>query len=86
MKRFSIFHLPVLSFFSSALYRDVARHWRGVCFGYLLLLLLLCWIPPMVKMHRGFAGFLRDDAPAVISQIPEIRIRDGLASTPEDRP
>lgn len=86
MKRFSIFHAPVFCFFSSAFYRDVARNWKRVCFGYLLLLLILCWIPGMIKVHLGFSGFLKNDAPAIISQIPEIRIVNGEASTPESRP
>jgi len=86
MKRFTIFKATVFCFFSSAIYRDVARYWKGVGFGYLLLLLILCWIPAMVKMHFGFSDFLKNDAPAVISQIPEIRIVDGKASTPENRP
>ncbi|MCB1231756.1 MAG: DUF1189 family protein [Verrucomicrobiae bacterium] len=85
-KRFPVFAAFFLSFFSGALYRDVATRWRGIAFGYLLLLLLLCWIPPMVKVHRGFSGFLKNDAPAVLSQIPEIRIVNGEASTPENRP
>lgn len=35
MKRYSIFHPLVLSFFSKSLYRDVAKHWRGTGLLYL---------------------------------------------------
>jgi hypothetical protein len=40
-KKYSIFHIPVFSFFSRELYRDVGMHWKGVNFLYLLLLLAI---------------------------------------------
>jgi hypothetical protein len=86
MKKFSIIHIPVLSFFSKDLYRDVGLNWKGICFGYLLLLLAICWIPMMVRMHLGFAGFVKDDAPPVVEQVPEITITDGRASIKEPQP
>jgi len=39
MKRHSVFQAPFLAFGSGSLYRDVGRNWKGVAFGYLLLLL-----------------------------------------------
>jgi hypothetical protein len=86
MKKYSIIHVPILSFFSKALYRDVGLNWKGVGFGYLLLLLAVCWIPPMVKIHRGFAEFVENEAPAVVNQVPEITITDGQASIQEPQP
>ena len=86
MKKFSIVHLPVLSFFSKDLYRDVGLNWKRICFGYLLLLLAVCWIPMMVKIHTGFAGFVKNDAPTVVEQIPEITITDGQVSIEEPQP
>lgn len=85
-KKYRIFHIPVLAFFSRALYRDVARNWKGTAFGYLLLLLALCWIPATVSLHWGFAEFAEQDAPKVVSQIPEITITDGEASIDEPEP
>jgi hypothetical protein len=86
MKKFSIIHLPVLSFFSKDLYRDVGLHWKRICFGYLFLLLAICWIPSMVKIHTGFAGFVKNDAPTVVDQVPEITITDGQVSINEPQP
>ncbi|MDH4239612.1 MAG: DUF1189 domain-containing protein, partial [Phycisphaerae bacterium] len=86
MKKFSIIHLPVLSFFSKDLYRDVGLNWKRICFGYLLLLLAVCWIPMMVKIHTGFAGFVKNDAPTLVEQIPEITITDGQVSIEEPQP
>ena len=86
MKQFSIIHIPVLSFFSKALYRDVGLYWKGVAFAYLLLLLAICWIPAMIRVHTGFSYFVDNIAPAVVEQVPEITIVDGEASIAEPQP
>ncbi|MBW8039619.1 MAG: DUF1189 domain-containing protein [Planctomycetes bacterium] len=86
MKKFSIIHLPVLSFFSKDLYRDVGLHWNRICFGYLLLLLAICWIPMMVRINTGFAEFVKNEAPRVVDQVPEITITDGQVSIKEPQP
>lgn len=86
MRKYSIFHLPVLSFFSKDLYADVALHWKGVNFLFLLLLLVLCLIPPTVKIHLAVADFVENEAPAMLDQIPEITIADGKASIEEEQP
>ncbi len=86
MKKFSIIHLPVLSFFSKDLYRDVGLNWKGICFGYLLLLLAICWIPMIIRINLRFAGFVKNQAPPVVEQVPEITITDGQASIKEPQP
>jgi hypothetical protein len=86
MKRYSIFHLPVLTFFSKDLYADIGRNWKGVNFLYLLLLLAVCWVGAMVKMHRNLNNFVINDAPPLIDQVPEITITDGQVSIKEDQP
>ncbi len=86
MKKFSIIHIPVLSFFSKDFYREVGLSWKGICFGYLLLLLAICWIPMMVKIHTGFSAFVNNQAPPFIDQVPEITITDGQVSIKEPQP
>jgi hypothetical protein len=86
MKKFSIIHLPVLSFFSKDLYREVGLSWKGICFGYLFLLLAICWIPAILRVNIGFADFVKNDAPPVVEQVPEITITDGQASIKEPQP
>jgi len=86
MKKFSVIHIPVLSFFSRDLYREVGLQWKGICFGYLLLLMAVCWIPMMVRIHMGFSGFVQNDAPSVVEQIPQITITDGQVSIEESQP
>ncbi len=86
MRRYSIFHVPALSFFSKDLYIDVGQNWKGVNFLYLLLLLAFCWIPAMINLHRGISNFVNNEAPAVVNQVPEITITDGQVSIKETQP
>lgn len=86
MKRYSILHAPVLSFYSEALYRDVCFRWKGTGLAYLFLLLALCWIGPAVKFQLGLAEYLDNEAPKVVSQIPTLTFRDGNASTEVPQP
>lgn len=86
MRKYSIFHVPVLSFFSKKLYADIAQNWKGVNFLYLLLLLALCWIPAMSNVQLWTADFVNNEAPPIVSQIPEITIADGKVSIKEDQP
>jgi len=86
MKRYSIFHVPVLSFFSRSLYRDVCARWKGTGFAYLLLLLAVCWIPPIVKTHKDLSSYIDNEAPKIVNQIPDFSIVDGVASMEESQP
>ncbi len=86
MRRYSIFHVPALSFFSKELYIDVGLYWKGVNFLYLLLLLAICWIPAMIEVHLGFTDFVNNEAPAFVNQVPEITITDGQVSVQEIQP
>ncbi len=86
MKQYSIIHIPVLSFFSKTLYRDVCTQWKGTGFAYLLLLLAVCWIPAVVRMHVGLSGFIDNDAPKIVTQIPKVSIVNGKASIEEPQP
>jgi hypothetical protein len=86
MKKFSIIHIPVLSFFSKELYIDVGQNWKGVNFLYLLLLLAVCLIPTMINLHRGISNFVNNEAPAIVNQVPEITITDGQVSIKETQP
>ena len=86
MKKFSIFHIPFMSFFSKELYQDVGLYWKGVNFGYLLLLLAVCWIPTIIKIRTVYSGFVREEAPPIVLQVPEITITDGQVSITESQP
>lgn len=86
MRQFSIFHPLVYSFFSRSLYKDVGKNWQGVAAGYLLLLLILVWIPALFffKFHLDAqtAGASTD----FLKQIPDIRIQQGVVSVDKPMP
>src|SRR5215510_14745014 len=85
MKRYSILHPFVLSFFSKDLYSDVAHNWKGAAFLYLGLLLIVCWIPNAIKMTLGFSK-LTAQAPQLLDQIPDVTITNGEVSVNEPMP
>lgn len=86
MKKYSAFHIPLLSFYSKVLYRYACLEWKGIGFAYLFLLLAVCWIPSMIKYHMLFSNFTRKDAPKIISQIPQISFSNGIASVDVPQP
>lgn len=86
MKKFSILHLPVLSFYSGQLYQDVGLNWRGIGFGYLFLLLAVCAIPKMFKLHNNLSLFIDKEAPPFIEQVPKITIEKGEVHIDQPQP
>jgi uncharacterized membrane protein YagU involved in acid resistance len=75
-----------MSFFSADFYRDVGRHWRGIAFLYLLLLLAVSWIPVMFKIQAKVNEFIFTQSPKIIKQIPKIKISKGEAIVSADMP
>jgi hypothetical protein len=76
-----------LSFFSPALYRDVACNWRGVGTLYLLLLLVLTLAPACVHAHLNVRRASTDPVvDTFIRQFPSVTIRKGLVSIREREP
>lgn len=81
MRRYSIFHPLVLSFFSKSLYRDVGKHWRGTGLLYLLVVLALVWIPTIIKGQLAMSKWVDGDSKEITKQIPAITISKGQVST-----
>jgi Protein of unknown function (DUF1189) len=77
MKQFHIWQAFPLAFFSRALYRDVAQRWRGSTFLYLLLLILVWWVPIAAMLQIESGAFAADYAPKVIDQMPVITVTNG---------
>lgn len=86
MQQYKIFHPLILSFFSKSFYQDVGRNWKGTGLFYLFILLALCWIVIMHKVHMSISNFVKNDAPAIISQFPEITIHHGKVSVDAPQP
>lgn len=86
MKKYSIIDIPLLSFYSKELYRDICFNWKGTGIGYLFLLVIVCWIPQMFFMQHAFNAFIENEAPTIISQVPDIIFTEGAASTQAKQP
>jgi hypothetical protein len=86
MKKFSLFQIPLLSFYSKELYRDAAFNWKGAALGYLFLLVLVCLVPQLLQMQNEFSIYMKTEAPAIVEQIPEIIFTEGVASTGVNQP
>lgn len=86
MRRYGIFHTPLLSFYSKDFYREVGLFWRGTGLGYLFLLVVVVLIPLGVKMHVGMNNFVAEDLPVMVDQVPDFWIVDGKVSIDEDEP
>jgi Protein of unknown function (DUF1189) len=71
------------SFFSRDVYIEAYRSWKGIGFTLIAVLVILQTIAITVHIHSGLGKFIREDAPAIIQQLPEITFSNGLASTPE---
>lgn len=86
MKTYNLFHGFFLSFGASDFYRDVAHHWRGLGFLYVLVLILLTTIPSTAKLFYDTADINQSAIRPVTSQIPRIEIQDGIARVEAPQP
>ncbi len=86
MRRYSLIHPLVLSFYSRDLYRDVARHWKGLGLAYLLALLSLCILPGVIIMSALFSTYLNTEAPRIVRQIPPMTLTKGRLSVEAKTP
>ena len=86
MSKYSIFQIPLLSFYSTDLYRDMALNKKGLGFGYLFLLLAFCWLIIVLAMDNKIDAYFDEYSPGFLAQFPEITIQDGKASIRESQP
>ena len=85
-KKYSMLHLPLFSFFSKKLYRDVGQNWKGANFAYLFLLLAICWIAPTLNMREHMVQSLDSTQLLLINQIPDIHIKNGSVELDQKKP
>ena len=86
MKQYNVFQAIILSFYSKDLYRDVARHWNGKSFLYLLMIVALSWIAAIYQFQVSLNESYRLNSDKIVKQIPVITINKGIIKTPENRP
>lgn len=72
------------SWYSKDVYRDAAHCWRGLGFRYLIGLLFGLWFIASIHVHILVREFVLDYLKPVVSQIPRIDIKNGVATL--DRP
>jgi hypothetical protein len=86
VRQFNLLESIYLSFYSKRLYRDVSSNWGGYAILYLLMILTLSWIGATWKIQTGLALAYRQNANWMVTQIPDLKIKDGKISTPINRP
>lgn len=86
MRQFHVWQAFALAFFSRSLYRDVAQRWRGETFLYLLLLILVWWVPVAVLLHIESGAFAATYGPKLIDQFPVITVKNGQVSVDATMP
>jgi hypothetical protein len=86
MKHYSYIHSLYYSFYSKSFYQNVAAIWKGLCFGYLLFILCLLWIPEISRIHSEVTEYISAEAPKYVKQVPVITIAQGKVSVKEQVP
>lgn len=85
-KRYRIWHLPVLSFFSKPLYRDVAARWKGTNLGYFCLLLAICLVPAALNLSQHTIEAIDRYRDIYLMQVPSIQLSNGILSIDAPQP
>ena len=85
-KKYSIVHLPLFSFFSRKLYRDVGQNWKGANFSYLFLLLAICCILPTLNVRNKIVNSFDNNQLQIINQLPDIHIKNGRVDMDQQKP
>lgn len=86
MSQYNMFQAIVMSFYSKALYRDVAINWGGKVFIYLLLIQVLAWIGSTYMAQVGINQLYAKYSTQLVAQTPVMTFKDGKVSTPEKKP
>ena len=84
MRRHPILLAIPLSFFSRALYRDVARSWRGIGLVYLVVVVAILTLVVMIRMQFGVSRWSQTQGQGFAEQVPTIVIRNRVIEI--DRP
>jgi len=75
--RYRTWHLPVLSFYSKHLYRDLSARWKGTNLGYLCLLLAICLVPVARNISHLAGEKIDQYADVFLMQVPPMELGNG---------
>ena len=74
---YSYWQALYLAFYSSRLYVDVAKRWRGYGFLYLLLVIAIVTIPISVRVIYNFNTYFTEQLVEPITKIPKLFVQNG---------
>lgn len=77
MNSYSGLHALYMSFFSKDLYRSVVKHWKGVAFLYLFLIVMFSWMLISLKLFFVMNEAMNGPVKKLIDKLPAITIHDG---------
>lgn len=86
MKQYTGWQALYLSFYSTDLYRDVAKNWQGVGYLYLLLVVCLTALFICVQVQVVAVPKAKDVIDTIINQAPSIKIDKGKLSIDKPSP
>lgn len=86
MKQYSGLQALFLSFWSPALYRDVAREWRGVGYLYLLAVIAVTVLFIAVQVQVVAVPKAQEIIDSLITQAPDIKVEKGKLSIDKQSP
>jgi Protein of unknown function (DUF1189) len=86
MRRYGRIQGLLLSLGWADFYRDVAKNWHGIGLLYVLLVIVLTWIPILVKMQLYLGQQVREELPKHLADIPDITLKGGKVSSPVAQP
>ena len=86
VSRFGRWQALYLSFYSSALYIDVAKRWRGLGLIYLLLMVMLTTFVYSIKNIIDYNAKFEEQFILVLRELPKITVTEGRVSIDEPMP
>ena len=86
MRQYNMLQSLWMSFYSRDLYKDVATNWGGRAYLYLLLLIALSCGFFTYNVQRYINHRYPHFSQYFVAQMPLVTVKDGILSTPENRP
>ena len=86
MSRYNVLQAVFMSLYSKKLYRDVARNWGGKSLFYLFFILAISWVGFTAQLQAGMNVTFNTHAQKLFAQVPLLTIKNGVLTTPENRP
>lgn len=83
---YTVFQALILSFYSSRLYIDVGKRWKGIGMRYLFLVIILFSLPFNIRVILEVNRFFEEEIVDPIRRIPDLYIRNGKIALDKPTP